>query len=91
MGNVNYPKDLNVYGSLRLLVAINADGTVNRVKVLKSSGYKALDDAALRIVRQAAPFQRFPQEIRSDTDILEIIRTWKFEKGDYLSSYWSIH
>lgn len=87
VGNINYPKKLKVYGSLQMLVAINADGTVNRVKVLKSSGYKGLDDAALRIVRLAAPFQRFPQEIRKDTDILEIIRTWKFEKGDYLSSY----
>lgn len=87
VGNINYPKKLKVYGNLQMLVAINADGTVNRLKVLKSSGYKNLDSAAIGIVRMAAPFQRFPQEIRKDTDILEIIRTWKFEKGDYLSSY----
>jgi protein TonB len=45
-----------------------------------------LDDAAIRIVRMAAPFAPFPPELRKDVDRLEIIRTWKFEKGDRLTS-----
>lgn len=79
----------NMYGNLSLLVSVKANGTVHRVKVLRSSGYKALDDAAIRVVRMAAPFDPFPEAIRKDTDILEIIRTWKFEKGHYLSSSWN--
>ncbi len=89
IGNLNYPneaKTRNIYGSLRLLVSINADGSLRDMKLLKSSGHRLLDQAAMQIVNLAAPFQPFPPEIRSNTDILEIIRTWRFEKGS-LSSY----
>ncbi len=88
LGNINYPKlnIQNLFGDLRLLVSVNSNGTIHSIKVLKSSGYKRLDDAAIKVVRLAAPFEPFPDEIRKDTDILEIIRTWRFEKGHYLSS-----
>ena len=69
------------------MVAVRADGSVQEVRVLKSSGQRILDQAAIDIVRLAAPFAPFPPEIRQDTDILEIIRTWQFEKGDRLSSF----
>ncbi|WP_299181182.1 energy transducer TonB [uncultured Neptuniibacter sp.] len=83
VGNLNYPEEARrnkLYGRLRLLVAIKPDGAVHSIEVLESSGQTVLDDAAIRIVRLAAPFQPFPVEIRKNTDILEIIRTWKFEK-----------
>jgi len=81
VGNLNYPeaaKRLNISGDLILDVAIRQDGSVYRVKVLRSSGHKVLDDAAVRIVALAAPFAPLPPNIRADTDILHIIRTWKF-------------
>lgn len=90
VGNLNYPAEARrkkIYGSLRLMVAVRADGSVQEVRVLKSSGQRILDQAAIDIVRLAAPFAPFPPEIRKDTDILEIIRTWQFEKGDRLSSF----
>ena len=90
IGNLNYPLEARkrkLYGQLRLLVSINADGSLNEMKVLKSSGHRILDQSAMQIVKLAAPFAPFPPEIKKDTDILEIIRTWRFEKGDYLSSF----
>jgi len=81
VGNLNYPEQARrqrLAGSLMLDVAINADGSVNAVAVRRSSGHKLLDDAAVRIVQLAAPFPPFPPEIRGDTDILHIVRTWKF-------------
>ncbi|MDA8420087.1 MAG: TonB family protein [Pseudomonadota bacterium] len=81
VGNLNYPEQAiqhHMSGSLVLDVAIRTDGTVYRVKVLRSSGHKVLDDAAVRIVGLAAPFAPLPADIRADTDILHIIRTWKF-------------
>lgn len=90
VGNLNYPAEARrkkIYGSLRLMVAVRADGSVQEVRVLKSSGHRVLDQAAIEIVRIAAPFAPFPPDIRQDTDILEIIRTWQFEKGDRLSSF----
>lgn len=83
VGNLNYPEEARrgqMYGQLRLLVAIMPDGSVKEVSVLRSSGYRLLDDAAVRIVRLAAPFQPFPQQMQKTTDVLEIIRTWKFEQ-----------
>jgi TonB family protein len=54
------------------------------VSILRSSGHKLIDDAAVRIVHLAAPFAPFPPDIRADTDIVHITRTWRF--NDTLSS-----
>jgi protein TonB len=89
IGNLNYPEQARsrkIYGSLQLTVAIKANGEIEDVQINRSSGYKVLDDAAKRIIRLAAPFDRFPDNIRRDTDILHITRTWMFTKGDLLSS-----
>jgi protein TonB len=85
IGNLNYPveaKARRIYGRLQLTVAIKADGEVEGIEVNRSSGYKVLDQAAIRIVRLAAPFDRFPESIRSDTDVLHITRTWTFTRAD---------
>ncbi len=83
VGNLNYPEQARrqgLQGTLRLLVALDPDGRVVNVEILASSGYRVLDDAAIRIVQLASPFQSFPVEMRKHVDRLEIIRTWKFEK-----------
>lgn len=88
IGNLNYPKEAStrkIYGSLRLLVAIKKSGQLHSVKVLKSSGKPVLDRAAIRIVHMSAPFPTFPREL-ADTDIIEIIRTWQFDRSDRLST-----
>lgn len=85
IGNLNYPQEAKarkLYGSLQLTVAIKADGEVESVEIHRSSGHKVLDQAAIRIVRLASPFERFPANIRADTDILHITRTWTFTRGD---------
>ena len=88
VGNLNYPAEARhkkIYGSLRLMVSINRDGTLNEVLILQSSGQPILDQAALRIVRLAAPYSPFTGDL-NEFDRLEIIRTWRFDRGDQLSS-----
>lgn len=88
IGDINYPAEAaNCYQncSLRLLVAIDADGSLHEVVILESSGRQVLDDAAVRIVKLAAPFAPFTQEMRSEMDRLEIIRTWQFKGNRYRS------
>jgi protein TonB len=88
IGNLNYPDEARrqrIYGSLRMLVTIKSDGTVHELRVIESSGQAVLDEAALRIVRLAAPFAPFT-ELAQKYDQVEIIRTWRFERGDRLSS-----
>lgn len=82
IGNLNYPdeaKRRGLYGTLLLDVAINADGSIHGIEVLRSSGQKAIDDGAIRIVRLAAPFSDFTPAMRKETDVLHIIRLWQFE------------
>lgn len=90
IGNLNYPDDARrngIYGSLRLLVVIRSDGSIDKMAVLESSGQPTLDQAALNIVRLSAPFAPFSGELAARFDQVEIIRTWRFERGDRLSSH----
>ena len=85
IGNLNYPDDArreHVHGDLVLTVALNRDGTIRGVDVIHSSGHKVLDDAAIRIVRLAAPFPPIPKG--EGIDELYITRTWQFLPGDIL-------
>jgi len=86
IGNLNYPDEARrrgLSGSLILDVALRPDGTIYNITIRKPSGHKVLDEAAIRIVRLAAPFPPFPPEIRKDTDILHIVRTWEFISGRF--------
>lgn len=87
VGNVNYPEAARrqgLYGSLKLTVSIHADGRIEKVEVDRSSGSKILDTAAIRIVELAAPYARFPDDMREKADILSITRTWTFTRSDQL-------
>jgi protein TonB len=89
IGNMNYPaqaRQQKVFGQLRMTVSIRADGSVESVEINKSSGKRILDAAAVRIVKLAAPYAPFPAEIRKDTDILSIVRTWSFTTNEHLET-----
>jgi protein TonB len=83
-GTLNYPAEARgkLYGNLRLTVIIRPDGNVESIELDRSSGLKVLDAAAFKIVRMATPFAAFPPDIRRDTDLLIITRTWFFGRGD---------
>lgn len=79
IGAINYPAG-QLEGEVLILVSILSDGTLEEVRVLKSSGHRQLDQAALATVRQAAPFQPFNVEMRKSYDRLEFTRWWQFSK-----------
>jgi len=88
IGTLNYPEAAKgkLYGSLVLSVSILADGNVQKIEINRSSGHRILDDAARRIVQMASPYAAFPADIRRDTDIIEITRTWTFTRSDALET-----
>ncbi|MDP2286166.1 MAG: TonB family protein [Pseudohongiella sp.] len=89
VGNQHYPDEARqneIFGSLRMMVTIRPDGSVAEIRVLQGSGHQVLDLAAVDIVRLAAPFDAFPDELRGSVDLLEIIRTWRFRPGNAFSS-----
>lgn len=90
VGNLNYPAEASakgIYGNLRLLVSINADGSIANVRILNSSGHRILDQSAIRIVHLAAPFEPFPPDMKQEIDILDIIRTWQFQRNNSFASF----
>jgi protein TonB len=89
IGNLNYPEMARrdkIYGKLALTVSIRADGSVESIEVNRPSGQRILDASAVRIVKLSAPFAPFPPDIRKDTDIISITRTWIFTSTDKLES-----
>ena len=89
IGELNYPqaaREQRVYGTLIATVSIRSNGSLERVQIDRSSGFKLLDDATVRIVTMAAPYAAFPEDIAKDTDILHITRTWTFTRADQFVS-----
>jgi protein TonB len=88
IGAMNYPREaaeLGMFGSLRLTVSLNSDGTIKNLFINKSSGHKELDLAALNIVKLGEPYARFPAEILKNVDIINISRKWKFTERNHFS------
>lgn len=85
IGNMNYPeaaKAQKLHGQLRMTVSIKADGSIEEIVIDKSSGSKILDEAAKSIVKIGEKYALFPPDIKKDTDILSITRTWSFTQED---------
>lgn len=84
LGRLNYPAEAakqNLSGKLKLSVLINADGSLEKVQLLETSGYQILDKAAINIVQLAAPFAPLPPALQATSQQLEIIRTWRIGSG----------
>lgn len=87
IGNMNYPaaaRNQKLYGRLQLTVSIRSDGSIEGITIDKSSGSKVLDNAAINIVKLAAPYSKFSAKMKKTTDILGITRTWTFTNEDAL-------
>ncbi|WP_455235307.1 energy transducer TonB [Thiogranum longum] len=90
VGELNYPdaaRRQRLSGKLIVQVALYPDGSVREITIRKPSGHKILDDAAVRIVKLAAPFAPFPEDIRKETEVLYITRTWVFTSGNQLRGH----
>jgi protein TonB len=86
VGNLNYPDEARrrqLAGELVISVAIRRDGSVENAQVIRSSGIRLLDDAALRIARLAEPYPPLPRT-DEEVDVLHVTRTWQFLPGGEL-------
>lgn len=89
-GNSNYPiqiKEQDLQDTLIASIEVNRNGTINKIQILKKSKYKLLNDAALRIIRDASPFAEFPDEdYFKKVDILVITRAIHFLPNNSFNS-----
>ena len=87
-GSLNFPQEAGrkLYGKPRVSISIYSDGSIRDVKVLQSSGNLVLDSETINIVHRSGPFAPFPKSVRKDRDVLELIRTFSYNKRG-VSSY----
>lgn len=89
IGEMNFPevaRTLGLSAGPVLDVAIRADGSLQEVRLVRSSGNAELDRAAQRIVRLGAPYAPFSASLRQRYDVLHIARPWRFEPSGRLRS-----
>ena len=88
VGSLNFPEEAGkkLYGTPRMSISIYADGSIRDVDILQSSGNLVLDSQTIEIIRRAAPFAPFPKNVRKERDVLELIRTFSYNKRG-VSSY----
>ena len=85
IGTLNYPKELlqkNRKRSPVVEVSIARTGSIRSAKILRTSGSATTDQAALRILRLAAPYNPFPDELAVGNDALTFVYEWHFSTGD---------
>jgi periplasmic protein TonB len=84
IGTLNYPTAAKVAAAAEspvVEVGINADGTLDRAVIRRSSGNAELDAAALSILKLATPFDRFPPELAAQYRVLRFSYEWQFSGG----------
>jgi periplasmic protein TonB len=94
VGTLNFPQKegRKIYGELVVYIPVFEDGTIYQkdggARVEKSSGNPALDQAALNIVRRAAPFGRFPPDMlsRDQDDLWVIITRFRFTREEKMEA-----
>jgi protein TonB len=83
-GTLNFPnaaRRSSMSGNPVLEVVIDADGSLSNVVVRRTSGHRELDNAAVGIVRLAAPFDPFPTAMRERYPVIRFAYEWQFLNG----------
>ncbi len=86
IGTLNFPTQARTQGqgavaNPTLEVAIDAEGRLVDIVIRQSSGNTTLDQAALSILRLAAPFEPLPAAVRAEYDVLRFAYEWDFDDG----------
>ncbi len=60
-------------------VAVRADGSIEKITFVVSSGVPAIDDAIRKVVASQAPYAKFSPALARQYDVIEIRRSWLFD------------
>ena len=85
VGTLNFPALDQAGDGARnpiLEVAVNADGHLRDIIVRRSSQIRAVDEAAVQILRLASPFDPFPAHLQDKYDVLRFVYEWQFIEGE---------
>jgi protein TonB len=77
--NAHYPMLIKgLQGTVKLSFEMVADGSVQAMKVARSSGNAAMDAAALRLLKLTTPCEPFPDELKTHVVRLSSVRAFRF-------------
>jgi protein TonB len=85
VGTVNFPsfaRREKLTGTPVIEVTISADGKLLDANIKRSSGHAELDEAAMRILKMAAPYNPFPADLTAKHDQIRIAYEWQFLGGN---------
>ena len=68
-------------GKVQIMATIDIYGNLIDSKILISSGDQLIDDMAINILRESAPFAPFNKTMSNEYSVLEIIRDWNFSNN----------
>lgn len=82
-GTRNFPRDAKgnpLYGNGIVRITVAADGHLSNVALVRSSGDSRVDTALEQLVRDAAPFEAFPDELAEETRSVSFTRKFSFRR-----------
>ena len=87
-GTLNFPEAAGkkIYGQLTMVIAVDSRGQLLSTEVARSSGRPLLDERAVAIVRNAAPFGNFTPPLRAQADQIVVVTRFNFSRDDTLGT-----
>jgi protein TonB len=87
-GTENFPQagGEKLYGSLTMVITLNASGKVIQTEIAKGSGRTVLDQRAIAIVQGASPFDNFTAEMKRQADQLVVVTRFNFARDETLET-----
>lgn len=84
VGTIHFPdvaRRKNLSGTPVIEVTIGADGRLLETKVRRTSGHVEIDEAAIRILKLASPYDPFSSQLNAKHDEIRIAYEWQFLGG----------
>jgi protein TonB len=87
-GTENFPQAAGekLYGSLTMVITLDAKGRVLETEIANSSGNSLLDKRAQAIVRGASPYDAFTPEMKRQADQLVVVSRFQFARDETLET-----
>ena len=87
-GTENFPQagGEKLYGSLTMVITLDAKGRVLETEIATASGIPMLDKRAQAIVRGASPFDAFSPEMKRQADQLVVVSRFHFARDETLET-----
>ena len=85
VGTINFPdvaRRKQLSGTPVIEVTIGSDGKLLNTVVRRSSGHAEIDEAAMRILKLASPYDPFPAAMNAKHDEIRIAYEWQFLGGE---------